>query len=349
MRAARLKGAQGMVLVITLSLAVGMTGCPSWEPVGPEEAVDIRLEFTSSCFVGPERPRGVAASADYAYVLSSNRLTVVNVSDRRYPIIVGENWISGAKDLAVEDGYVYVVQAWGRLTVYDIQDPGNLRYVRGLSVEGTISGLAVLGNRVYLAVSRELPSGDYSKICIINVSEPAEPEALGESGLRPGWTYAMWVGESKAYLLTSGPRVDLFDISDPAAAHCIGSYWPYSQYAADISVSQSSLCITSDYGVEIADLRSTANGDPAFGCMVELPTYTDCLFSQGHHVYAEGRGLLYALNVQDPANAVVVAECQVGRYCAAVCVEGDWVYRVWGDELNCHLDILRVLRDPREF
>ena len=342
-----IKGLLKVLLALTVSFG-GILGCLTWEPVGPEEPVDIRLEFFVGCEIEETEPLDVAVEGDYVYMLFGYSVIIVDASDKRNPTVKGE-WGGGSATgtVTVEGHCLYLADSYSGLAIIDVSDPERPERIGQLSVEAKICDLFVLDGKVYLAVREYFSSVPHNSLHIVDVSQPTEPELLGMSDFSPGSPRRIWVDGSNAYVSNSGGCVDIFDVSDPDSIGRISSYHPEFgglPYTHGLSASDYRLCLSMTFGVEIADVSDPGSPETMVGRTYRLPEPALSVSSQGYYAYVGGLGQLYAFNTSDAMNACVVDQCDLDDWCRAVFVEGDWVYCACGGQASW-LKIVKIVRD----
>lgn len=309
-------------------LLAGVPGCLEWEAIGPSEPIgDIQLELVGGWLIGQEVLLDIVAEGDYVYVLSGYGVVILDVSDRKSPMIAGE-WYgsSWTVSLAVEGDHLYVADSWNRLAVIDVSVPECPERVGQLSIDGQISDLFALDGKVYLAASKFFPSGYCSSVQVVDVSQPREPQLMGTSDFVGGHAWRICVHESNAYLTNSERRIDVFNVSDPGAPGRISSYSPQGGALSDISISGHRLHFICERAMEILDVSEPVSLENMVGHRYRLPYPAFSLFSQGHYVYVGTMDWIYAFDASDITNACVIDECEIGGFCDALFAKGDWLY-----------------------
>lgn len=117
--------------------------------------------------------------SDYAYITAGNSLLIVSVADKNplVPFYTDYTSVSYSKDVVVYNNYAFVAE-YNKLTSWNISDPSNMISVSSLSGFGICYGIDISedGNYIYLA------SSTYSKLYIVDVSNPAVMVTKGSSG-----------------------------------------------------------------------------------------------------------------------------------------------------------------------
>lgn len=203
---------QGLLLTYALSTptqptasgVVDVTSCADCVGI---DAVDSTLAIAD--FYGGLR---IARRAELAQIGRSPAL----------PIVPG----TGGRSLAFEDvvlagGYAYVADWFYGLRVYDVSNPASPVLVGSLETGGYPSGVAVAGDRAFIAEGT-----DGGNLRVIDISNPANPTLLGtistskalDVEVRDGLAY---VADQEVF----GPGgLRIFDVSDPANITPVGAY-----------------------------------------------------------------------------------------------------------------------------
>ncbi len=148
-------------------------------------------------FMGSVDTPGAAARVgvlgSFAYVADSDSgLQVIDVTDPANPWIVAGVPVSDAKSVAVADGHVYVGSEDGyAVVVIDVSDPLFPFVTAGIRTSGTVHGLAVSDQLLYVA--------SYC-VCVVDVADPWNPRTVGQAWLR----YAFGIAASEDVVLASG-------------------------------------------------------------------------------------------------------------------------------------------------
>jgi hypothetical protein len=166
----------------------------------------------------PGSPRAVALQANYAYVASvesgRGRLYVVDVSNPAVPTIVGSVEVGGAKDVAVEGNFAYVISENFGLVVVDVSNPASPALVTTHFVSGA-ERLVSQGQTLYVST--------HAGLSVLDVTVPSSPADLGSLLLPAGGAFGLDVKGSIAALARGSKGLFFVDISDPRNPTLLGS------------------------------------------------------------------------------------------------------------------------------
>ncbi len=163
---------------------------------------------------------GVAIEGNYAYVadggLMDTGLRVVNISDPAHPFEVAYlPFMAGiegtppprVEDVAVADGYVYLVAGTAGLRVIDVSDPLVPVEIGYYDTPGQADNLTVAGSYAYIV------DGD---LRIVDISNPAAPAEVGFYDV-PDLAITPHVAVQGHHAYLTGDGLQILDISNPGA------------------------------------------------------------------------------------------------------------------------------------
>lgn len=158
-------------------------------------------------------PQDIALIGQHALIVDGSQLRIIDISDPSNPrTVVATN--NAATTLAVAGTFAYL--AGENLQIFDISRPADPVPV-GLPVfyfYGATS-IAITGRHACVVNA----DGDFY---VIDISNPAKPQLLGELPGRGSWEYYS-VAVDGAFACISGPSdVRLIDISDPTRTEVVG-------------------------------------------------------------------------------------------------------------------------------
>jgi hypothetical protein len=190
----------------------------------------ILLGHTATNYGGYARRVVVAGS--YAYVANdTDGLRIYDVSTPSNPTNVGHiNDLykpdgspayngADAYDLVVQGNYVYLANGFDGLRIYDVSNPVAPVHV-GHKVFNNggqwACGIAVSGRYAFLA--------DYVGLSAYDISDLSNPLFLGTTycNSNGGIALSVFVSGNYAYVADKGEGLQIFDISNPAAASIVG-------------------------------------------------------------------------------------------------------------------------------
>ena len=154
---------------------------------------------------------GITAHADFAYLATyQGGVVALRIDDARTPTVTSVLDLS-AETWAVQHAgaYLYAANHDEGLVVIDIADPGQLRRVASLELEGQTQDIALDGS---LAIA-----ASQSHVQVIDVSDPRTPQQLAALSI-PGQAYEVWASDERAYIAAkSGRALVSIDLSTPSA------------------------------------------------------------------------------------------------------------------------------------
>ena len=159
----------------------------------------------------------VQVAGDLAFLSSGSALQILNVSNRALPTLLGSIDLSSATAVKVADGYAYVTEGWGNLTVLDIQDPAQPAKIGVASVGEWAQDLDVQGAYAFVVASD-------SGLQVVDLNDPFVPARVG-SYAASGSTSDVQVSGHYAFLADGAAGLEVIDVSNPAAPVWAGGYF----------------------------------------------------------------------------------------------------------------------------
>jgi hypothetical protein len=265
-------------------------------PLGalPSSNVDFVNHILGHCY-------NVFVQGNYLHTHLQRQYVMVDVSDPRYPVILGRSAVlpDDVADVAAEGHYAYVANRSGDLRVIDVSEPSTPEVVAVVEREGDATALAVADHRAYVAFDE----GWY----IFDLSDPEHPTELSYSET-PQYIEGITVAGDYAYFAAVGEGLVIADVSDPAHPHVVGSY--------DTPGPAHQVVVGGDYAYLVDDydgLRIFFVADrsaPMLAGSYNTAGIARGVALVGHHLYlADG---LQGLRVFDVSNVAVPVE--VGWY-----------------------------------
>jgi len=202
----------------------------------------------------------VLASGHYAYVVTSEGIFILDVSNPRAPHVVAVYDAEGAEeDVYVVERYAYVIatsyeggEAFGRLEVVDVADPTSPARIGLYEFPREVSRIFVAGEIAYVVsnMCAPMPGGTrcFGVVRLVDVTTPEVPRLL--SVYRPpGSARSVFVTGAYAYVADGSAGLRIVDVSDPTRPREVGGTAPMP--AATVHVS-------GDYAYVGVDWRGTA-------------------------------------------------------------------------------------------
>jgi hypothetical protein len=259
---------------------------------------------TALSFVSiPGFANNVDVAGNFAYVAAGSAgLRVVNVSDRRFPQIIGALDTPGnANDVKVVGNRVYVADGVAGLQIIDVTNPAVPTFLGSLDTAGEASDLVVVGNRVYLA---DGPAG----LQIIDVSDPHNPFLLGTFDT-PGTASGVDVSGNLAVIADGSGGIRIVDVSNPASPIGRGSL--AMPDARDVTVEGNTAYVaaftnslrTVDFSVPTAPVLLATTPQSLGGILTDVAKVREFVFG-ADVFFVNGVPIV---NVSNPASPVVRA------------------------------------------
>lgn len=162
-----------------------------------------------SSFALGDNPTGVFFYSDFLFVTGLFDPTqIINVFHPDRPFASGKWILPGTcKDVAVNDGYAYVMCDHSGIHMLDVQNPQSPQEVSNLHLPYNNNDVDIEGNFVY---ATSLLTG----MQVVDISDPAHPEIV-ERYQPEGYTYGVEVWDGYAYLLNSENGIQIVDVQNP--------------------------------------------------------------------------------------------------------------------------------------
>jgi hypothetical protein len=181
----------------------------------PSGASAVQADAENVEFVGHigGGTRAVTVQGDYAYIGVGPRLTILDISDRASPAVVGKTSLLPAivYDVNVSGDYAYVAADEGDLRIVDISDLARPSEVGYCDMSGYARGVDVgpVGDYAYVA-------SYYEGLRVVDVSNPTSPNEVGSCDT-PGFAYGVTVASAGdyAYVASGDKGLRVVDVSTP--------------------------------------------------------------------------------------------------------------------------------------
>ena len=271
----------------------------------------------------PGSARAVALAGTRAYVVDGDGIGVVvlDVQDPSNPRCIGGYGSANASDIAVIGSYAYLT-AWDKgLQVIEIGRRANPSQTGRYDSEGEALGVTVSGNYAYLADER-------NGLLLIDVSNPSNAKPVGR--YYESWeTVAVQVSGNYAYAaenlyLINGivwSRLAVINIHEPTLPQRSGD-WVTDWYATDVAVSGNyAYLLVPITGLHVIDVSNPAQPQKLGGVHVPGTGLT----VSGSYAYVTGPGILWAIDIRDPANPRTVGYCRTREGSGPVVAHGQYV------------------------
>lgn len=195
-------------------------------------------------------------------------------------------------------------------------------------VGGYTGAVAIQGQFVFLGVG--------PRLIVLDISNPSQPQAVGQTGILPGIIQALSIQDSYAYILTQDNSLHIFNISDISNLQEIGSYQPEngrdhrSEYWGLKIIEQRAYLLFGGYTSFLSIVDMTNPIHPVEIAVHELPRDVADIAVSGSYLYAaSNREGLFIIDVTDPAAPIDVAR-QPGEF-SSIAIQGTAVFLAAGE------------------
>ncbi len=244
---------------------------------------------------------GIEVDGNYVYVVRSGGLTIVDVTNKTNPTVVGTAAITGTlRYLKVSGNYVFVPEATGtKLTIVDVTNKAAPTIVGNVVDATALAGAAdldVLGNYAYVAATNRLTAIDISTI-----SAPVVASSLLDATNLSN-AKRVKISGSIAYVL--GSRFSAVSITSPASP-TFQSYITSDGY--------SGLDISGGYlytGTGTGFRSYTASAPPVLQNFSQGPNQIGTvggISGSGNYAYVTSIGKFLSIDISTPASPAVVS------------------------------------------
>ncbi|MBI5528501.1 MAG: carboxypeptidase regulatory-like domain-containing protein [Deltaproteobacteria bacterium] len=181
------------------------------------------------------------------------------------PEIVGTFDTPGeAKDVSVQDGYMYAADGSAGLRIYDVTNPASPAFVGVYDTPGEAVRVVVLGRNAYVA---DMATG----LLIVDVGNPASPLLIGSYDT-PGEAQSFTVRNGVAYLADGTGGLWVIDVHPPqtgqtcpASPKCIGHVDTGADAVYEVAMGPNNVLYSSQTTVrayDVTDPGSIVEGSP---------------------------------------------------------------------------------------
>lgn len=193
-------------------LSVGAKGMDILNIADPQHPLQI-ANLPASIFPGSVEVKYVCAENDYAFLVQTNGVRIVNISNLASPQVIDTIKMTQLPvSVDVQWPYLYAAGG-GRLTVFDVTNPNEPEEL--IYKNGNYNEVHAMGNRLYVAGERGFG--------IFDISNPALPESLFYYDAATN-CHGVTVDGNHLYLTNDREGISVFDVSNPPVVLASGSY-----------------------------------------------------------------------------------------------------------------------------
>jgi hypothetical protein len=207
------------------------------------------------------------------------------------------------------------------MVVFDVSSPANPSVVAVLDTPGDSMGIALSGERAYLA---EDSFGLDGGLRVVDVSSPSDPVEIGFVRTM-GFARDLSIAGDHAFVVDRPDRLAVFEVSTPSEILEVGSIETALRPMA-IGVSEGHVFVAEGGdiggGLEIFDISVPSMTFPV--ALFDLPYPATCLALSGQHAFVGAREL-WVIDVSIPSRPIEVGFMELGD-ARGIAASGDIVY-----------------------
>lgn len=282
----------------------------------------------------PERPTWVSTtnvdhtflrpfqvSNGYVYLVYEGEaglwLSVVDANTPSNPIEVNNFRLNGTPPtdkLQVDSGYLYSLDEWNWLRIFELSDPANPVFLGSAFVAWEVWDFAVHENFAYLTAEECAYQDCWASLYMVDTSNPLTPTHGTRIQLTESWaTPLVKVFGEYAYIQVNGTYdITVFSLADPAQPTYIGYISAFAYpWLIDFTVSGHyfySTAYNGDGALVIIDISNPSTPTLVGSYPIPaMPAAVNVIGSYAYVVEAGNGGRLHVIDVLDPTTPVEVS------------------------------------------
>jgi len=248
----------------------------------------------------------LAVAGDYAFVATTDGLSVLDLRDRRRPTeIAAYTLLRLAQDVAVLGSTAYVGSGEGQIFILDVTDPARPRHLSSLARPWIGQHLTAAGSRVYVTSLRSLE--------VVDAQDPRQPVVVGSIESRSHKAPVVadnHVFVARQTIFADEGDLQIVSVADPSHPVEIASI--RTGYVSDFAVSGKHVYVLGEDRLRVIDVSDPSR--PAEVAVRRDPAWNlSHLAVAGTHVYALGgirgqqSGRLLIFDVSNPRQPTLAA------------------------------------------
>jgi hypothetical protein len=189
---------------------------------GGLQLVDITIPYAPRVIgsLAIDEAVAVKLSGNTAYVLSTDHLSIVDITDPTHPLLVSTLTLgSYCHGLAVGGGRAYIVDPGAGMFIVDVSTPATPALLKNVGVVGGVD-VALYGD---YAVVLSWDNGSSSVIDVVSIVDPPTAAIVGQVFLN-GFAGALALEGSFAYAASYYGGTSIVDLTTPTAPVLVSSY-----------------------------------------------------------------------------------------------------------------------------
>ncbi len=249
-----------------------------------------------SRWLKPGQCRNVYVAGNFAYLVSGNVMTILDISDTSRIVGKGEYITSNVITwITVQSNDAYLLTWDNVMEIVDISNPLNPHKVGDYSVQGDV--VAVSGNYAYVA-ARD------SGLKIVDVSNPAQPAGVYSYGTGTDYVKSVFISGNYAYLAELSNGLHILDISVSNSPVLVSSF------PADYSISNVFVSGNYAYMIDGGRFFTVDVTDPSSPDSVSIfsSNLDDVLFVSGNTVITNEFNMFNIFDVSNPFSPTQVGD-----------------------------------------
>jgi len=262
---------------------------------------------------------GITVVGNYAYVVDSKGLKIIDVSNKTLPIVVGSvTATSVAGGVAVVGDYAYLTAGYYGLQIIDVSNKTSPILVGSRATRGAW-GVTVVGNYAYVA-------DDYDGLKIIDVSNKTTPILVG--GESTGGAFGVTVVGNYSYIAYKNGWLRIIDVSNKASPFLVGS--AVASEACSVAVVGNYAYVTAYGGLKIFDVSNKTN-PILVGSVATYYAYGVSVVGNYAYVADTYDRELKIIDISDKTSPFLIGSA-ANQYAYGVSVVGNYAYVVDGED-----------------
>jgi len=263
----------------------------------------------------------------YAYVVSGNVITVLDVSDPTAPQMIGElnsDQIGIVVALLYADNYLYVVDQGFGIRVINVSDPTNPAEVGQCERGGLIEGIAMSGNLLIVSEGE-------GNISLFDITQPTSPRLANTVDVRSNGLDLAVVG-NYLYSVCGGDGLNVFEIgNDASLEQC--AHVTLDNSANSIAIKGDLIFIASsrhageastDSKLEILDISDPIQPRITAQLMLAEDVWMNSVAVENNRAVVAGNySLLFQVDISDPESPETTAQYQDWGWAYDIAVSGN--------------------------
>lgn len=185
---------------------------------------------------------------------NNDSLVILDVNDPAKPTVIGSCKLpTSARGVAIKDQYVYTVNGWFGLCVFDVADSANPHQIANLLYLDAYAEHIALSDH-FAFVSQQ------SKVSLIDISQPLAPVKVAVFENAIDGLHGICVQNYYIYIATSNDGLRIVDFRKPGTPQLVGELvLNGGAYNVAVAGSYAYVVGTNGWGLRIVDIRNKAN------------------------------------------------------------------------------------------